>query len=87
MRAGRSVKTRLVSLRVHVLGNRGAIAAGHTVLRLTVLKQLETSFDVDVSGVQVSSALIGVERVGSLVVAGFILEIQLACCHGLHITW
>jgi hypothetical protein len=65
----RSTKcTWLVSLRMHILGKRGAGLVGKTVGRLS-LEQSKTRLDVDVGGIEVSSPRVCVERITSLVVA------------------
>ena len=64
--------SRLVRLGMDVLGY-GCIAVGCASRRLPILKQLQTSFDVYVGWVQVSSTLVSIECVGCLVVAGLVL--------------
>jgi hypothetical protein len=74
LRSSRSVnRSRLVSLRVDILGNWGVALVGGACRSLTVLQKLQTSLDVDVGRVKVSRTLVRVKSVRSLVVARFIL--------------
>jgi hypothetical protein len=61
--------SRLVCLRMDVLRRWRTALIGHTGCGLPVLEQLETRLDVYVGRIEVSSALIGIQGVGCLVVA------------------
>lgn len=60
---------RLVSLRVDVLWNGSVALVGSASRTLAVLKKLEAGLDVDIRRIQVGSTLVGIERIGCLVVA------------------
>lgn len=66
-------RCRLICLWVDVLWQRSAVLVRHAARGLPVLQKLQASLDVDVCGVEVGCALVGVEGIGGLVVAGFIL--------------
>jgi hypothetical protein len=66
-------RSRLISLWMNILWYRGVALIGSTSRCLPVLKQLQTCLDVNVGWVEVCRALIGVKRVGSLVVTRLVL--------------
>jgi len=67
-------RCRLIRLGVYVLRDRGIALVRSTGRSLAILQELQASLDVNVGRVQVGCALVGIEGIGRLVVAGFILE-------------
>lgn len=69
LRSSRSVDGGgLISLRVHVLWNRGTALVGYTSGCLAILEELQTSLDMNIGGIEVRCTLIGVQCIGSLIV-------------------
>jgi len=69
LRSSRSVDGGgLISLRVHVLWDRGTALVGYTSGCLAILEELQTSLDMDIGGIEVRCTLIGVQCIGSLIV-------------------
>jgi len=67
-------RSRLVGLRVHVLWDRCIALIRGTSRGLAILEELKTRLDVDIGRIEIGGTLIGVERVGGLVVAGLVLS-------------
>lgn len=65
--------SRLICLRMDILGQRRAVLVGHTVGWLAVLEKLQACFNVHIGRVEVRRSLIGVEGIRCLVVAGLVL--------------
>jgi hypothetical protein len=66
----------LICLWVNVLGQRSAILIRHAVGRATILQKLQSCLNVSIVWIQISSSLIGVERISGLIVARFILKVS-----------
>lgn len=65
-------RRRLISLRMNVLGHRSGALVGLASCCLPVLEQLKTRLDVYVGGIQIGCTLVGIQRIGRLVVARFV---------------
>ncbi len=73
LRAWRCSNTRrLVLLRVYILWDRSAMLISHA--RTGITEKRQPRLDVNVVRIQVSSSLIGVQRVCSLIVTRFVLS-------------
>lgn len=63
----------LVGLRVDILRQRCAILVRHAIRRLAILQQLQAGLNMHVGRVEISCTLVCIQRICSLVVAGFVL--------------
>jgi hypothetical protein len=66
-------RSRLISLWMNVLWYWSVALVGRTSGCLPVLKQLQTCLNMDVGRVEICCALIGVQRIGCLVVTRLVL--------------
>jgi hypothetical protein len=78
LRSGRAMdRGWLIRLRVNVLRYRSVALVRGTCWSLTVLKELQTSLDVDIGRVEISRTLVRVQCVGSLIVARLVQGSQI----------
>ncbi len=69
----RAHSRRLIQLRVHVTWSRCAVLVRHPRRLTIVAEQLQPGLDMHIGRIQVRGALVGIQSIGCLVVARFIL--------------
>ncbi len=77
----------LIQLRVHVTWSRCTVLVRHTGRLTIVAEQLQPGLDMHIGRIQVCCALVGIQSIGGLVVARFILKPIIRPLRHTNVVW